>query len=193
MNKPILYYTEEQMCGCQHVDAYHIGPHCCHNHSCNPIPCGTCCPPTQPTTNYHGKVSVVGRTVLTVKYLDVHGHYQTFDIADGETYEFTAISATKGICKFAAKVKDFESNKGLDKLLNAPHEITVDALILDASDAYESKLLRVYIANIVGIKPIRVFDGEMNYPNGDTSAVVTGECACGCKTVNTLVDPFETV
>lgn len=159
MKKPIYYYEE----GHPHCDAYNLGP-CCPPPP-HPHPCPPPCPPPKP--HYHGKVSVVGRTVLTVKYVDRHGHYQTFDIKDGETYEITAVSSTRGICTFAGRIVDFECNKGIEKLLDKPHEITISALIVDYSDAYESKLLRIYINNIIGIKPIRCFDGEMNYPTQD--------------------------
>lgn len=175
MKKPIFYYTPEH----QHYDDYHVGP--C---PCPPPPHPHPCPPCSPKPHYHGKVSVVGRTVLTVKYVDRHGHYQTFDIRDGETYEITAVSSTRGICTFAGRVIDFECNKGIEKLLDKPHEIQISALIVDYSDAYESKLLRIYVNNIIGIKPIRCFDGEMNYPVQD--------CHCNndhhdCQ----IVDPFD--
>lgn len=181
MKKPIYYYTE----GHPHCDTYNLGP-CCPPPP--PHPCPPPCPPPKPY--YHGKVSVVGRTVLTVKYVDRHGHYQTFDIKDGETYEITAVSSTRGICTFAGRIVDFECNKGIEKLLDKPHEITISALIVDYSDAYESKLLRIYINNIIGIKPIRCFDGEMNYP--------TQDCECNhqqsCQThqqIEQIYDPFE--
>lgn len=145
MKKPIFYYTEENSINHQ-PPCYH------HNHQkyqCKP--------------NYHGKINIIGRTVLTVKYINKHGHYQTFDIKDGETYEITAISPTKGICTFTGRIVDFECNKGIEKLIDKPHEITVSALIIDYSNAYESKLLRLYINNIIGIKPIKCFDNEIEY------------------------------
>lgn len=156
MKKPIFYYTEE----CPHFDDYHMGP--CPCPPPPPHPCPPCPPPPKP--HYHGKVSVVGRTVLTVKYIDCHGHYQTFDIRDGETYEIKAVSSTRGICTFAGRIVDFECNKGIEKLIDKPHEITISALIVDYSDAYESKLLRLYVNNIISIKPIVYFDGRMDYP-----------------------------
>lgn len=176
MKEPIFYYTQ----GCD----YHPGP-CCPPHPC---------PPPPPKPHYHGKVSIVGRTVLTVKYVDRHGHYQTFDIRDGETYEITAVSSTRGICTFAGRVVDFECNKGIEKLLDKPHEITISAIIVDYSDAYESKLLRLYVNNIISIKPIKCFDGEMNYP--------TQDCDCGYDHPTPpphphheehIYDPFENV
>lgn len=147
MKKPIYYYTNRPTFG-----EYDLG--CC---PCPPKPCPPC-PPPKP--HYHGKVSVVGRTVLTIKYVDRHGHYQTFDVKDGETYEFTAVSSTRGICTFTGRIVDFECSKGIEKLLDKPHEILISALIVDYSDAYESKLMRLYINNIIGIKPIRCFEDD---------------------------------
>jgi hypothetical protein len=184
MKKPIFYYTE----GHPHCDDYRIGPPPCSSAST----CHPCTPPAKPQPYYHGKVSVTGRTVLTVKYLDRHNYYQTFDIRDGETYEITAVSSTRGICKFAGRIVDFECNKGIEKLLDKPHEITISALIVDYSDAYESKLIRMYTNNIVSIKPIKCFDGEMNYPT---------ECDCDYSSPDyghechhdeePIYDPFE--
>lgn len=178
MKKPIYYYAE----GHPHCDDYNLGP-CPPPH---PHPCPPPCPPPKP--HYHGKVSVVGRTVLTVKYVDRHGHYQTFDIRDGETYEITAVSSTRGICTFAGRIVDFECNKGIEKLLDKPHEITISALIVDYSDAYESKLLRIYINNIIGIKPIRCFE--------DNTCIghYHHECNCddeSCCPQIPIIDPFE--
>lgn len=175
MKKPIYYYTPEH----PHCGDYHVGPSHCPCPPPHPHPC----PPPHP--HYHGKVSVVGRTVLTVKYVDRHGHYQTFDIKDGETYEITAVSETRGICTFAGRIVDFECNKGIEKLLDKPHEITISALIVDYSDAYESKLLRIYVNNIIGIKPIKCFDGKMDYPVCDNEP-----CHHHCHNEN-IYDPFE--
>lgn len=197
MNKPILYYVEG--C-CQHVDHYHIGPA-----PCCPCPCPPPSPsPINPGYNYHGKVDVVAKTVLKVKYISKNGHYESFDIEEGQSYEFTAVSATKGLVTFKATVKDFESTK-LDKILSAPHEAAVDNLILDASDMYESKLIRISVSNIVAIKPITVFASDTDYPyipdtaTTDTSDIDTTTCTCGCNTSNTstsdnssedIINPF---
>ena len=182
MKKPIYYYTESH----PHCDAYNLGP-CCPPPP-HPHPCPPPCPPPKP--HYHGKVSVIGRTVLTVKYVDHHGHYQTFDIRDGETYEITAVSSTRGICTFAGRIVDFECKKGIEKLLDKPHEITISALIVDYSDAYESKLLRIYINNIISIKPIRCFDGEMNYPTKDCCPEEHHHCHPQHHNEK-IYDPFE--
>ena len=66
MKKPIFYYVEET----PRFDGYHVGPPCPPPYP----PCPPCPPPKPPVPHYHGKVSVVGRTVLTVKYIDCHGH-----------------------------------------------------------------------------------------------------------------------
>jgi hypothetical protein len=140
MKRPIYFYQDEP-----HFDEYYVGP---------PCPC----PPHHPP--YRGKVGVVGRTVLTVRYIDCHGHVQVFDIHENQTYEIKAVSQTKGICTFAARIIDFESANGIEKLLNKPHEINITALIIDYSDAYESKLLRIGIENIISIKPIKCFEND---------------------------------
>lgn len=145
MKKPVYYYQNE----IPHFDDYTVGP-------------GRCpaqCPPHKPGPCYHGKVGIIGRTVLSVRYVDCHGHVQQFDVHDGETYEIKAISQTKGICKFAGRIVDFECATGIEKLIDKPHIINVTAIIVDYSDAYESKLIRIGIENIISIKPIRVFDG----------------------------------
>ena len=181
MKKPIYYYTPDPHCG-----DYHVGLSHCPCPPPHPHPC----PPPPPHPHYHGKVSVIGRTVLTVKYVDHHGHYQTFDIRDGETYEITAVSSTRGICTFAGRIVDFECNKGIEKLLDKPHEISISALIVDYSDAYESKLLRIYINNIISIKPIRCFDGEMNYPTKDCCPEEHHHCHPQHHNEK-IYDPFE--
>ena len=147
MKKPIYYYQDVQ-----HFDDYNCcprpcpPPHPCHpHHHCHP--------------HYHGKVGIVGRTVLSVRYVDCHGHVQTFDIHENETYEIKAVSQTRGVCTFAARIIDFECSKGIEKLIDKPHMIDVTAIIVDYSDAYESKLLRIGIENIISIKPVKCFDG----------------------------------
>lgn len=142
MKRPVYFYQNVP-----HFDDYCVGP--CPHHPC---------PPPPPRPHYHGKVGVIGRTVLTVKYVDCHGHVQVFDIHENQTYEIKAVSQTKGICTFAARIVDFECATGIEKLLNKPHEINITALIIDYSDAYESKLLRVGIDNIISIKPVTCFD-----------------------------------
>lgn len=174
MKKPVFYYSNEYH---PHCGEYNVGPCPCPPHP-HPHPC-----PPPPKPHYHGRVSVIGRTVLTVKYVDRHGHYQTFDIRDGETYEITAVSSTRGVCTFAGRIVDFECNKGIEKLLDKPHEITISALIVDYSDAYESKLMRIYVNNIVAIKPIKCFDGEMPYH--------THDCDCHHPDDEKIYDPFE--
>lgn len=187
MKKPIFYYTEEY----PHIDDYAVGPYPPPPHQPYPKPCPPP-PPPKPKPHYHGRVSVVGHTVLTVKYVDNHGHYQTFDIRDGETYEITAISSTRGVCTFAGRIVDFECNKGIEKLLDKPHEIAISALIVDYSDAYESKLLRIYINNIVGINPIRCFEGEMNYPVQDCCPPPPSSCPPPPPhPTEEIYDPFE--
>lgn len=191
MKKPIYYYTEQPSCG-----EYHVGPPCPPPPPYYPYPpCPPCPPPKPPVPHYHGKVSVVGRTVLTVKYVDHHGHYQTFDIRDGETYEIKAVSSTRGICTFAGRIVDFECNKGIEKLIDKPHEITISALIVDYSDAYESKLLRLFVNNIISIKPIICFDGRMDYPTHDCDCHDRDPRPCPPPPhpPEHIYDPFENV
>lgn len=151
MKQPIFYYQE----GHPRFDDYRVGP-CCPEPPHHPQP------PCQPQPSYHGKVSIVGKTVLTVQYTNCHGHVQNFDIIDGETYEIKAISQSRGVCTFAARIVDFECSKGIDKLINKPHIINVTAIIVDYSDAYESKLMRIGINNIISLKPVRCFDGAID-------------------------------
>ena len=183
MKKPIYYYQNVP-----HFDDYNVGPH----HHC-PHPCPP--PHPHPHPHYHGKVGIVGRTVLTVKYIDCHGHVQMFDIHEGETYEIKAVSQTKGICTFAGRIIDFECSKGIEKLIDKPHMIDVTAIIVDYSDAYESKLLRIGIENIVSIKPIKCFDGmvpcEYDYlPPSPPPQPPVDVRPCGCMDEYNIHDPF---
>lgn len=150
MKKPVYYYQNVP-----HFDDYNCGPR-----PCPPPPPYPCPPPHHHChPHYHGKVGIIGRTVLTVRYVDCHGHVQTFDIHENETYEIKAVSQTRGVCTFAARIIDFECSKGIEKLIDKPHMIDVTAIIVDYSDAYESKLLRIGIENIISIKPVKCFDG----------------------------------
>ena len=151
MKKPVYYYQNVQ-----HFDDYNCGPRPCPPPHPHPCPPHHHCHP-----HYHGKVGIVGRTVLSVRYVDCHGHVQTFDLHENETYEIKAVSQTRGVCTFAARIIDFECSKGIEKLIDKPHMIDVTAIIVDYSDAYESKLLRIGIENIISIKPVRLFDGTI--------------------------------
>lgn len=130
-----------------HYPEYHVGPHHDH-HPCHPH-----------DTHYHcGKVGIIGKLVLKVKYIDHHGHTQYFDIVEGETYIIEAISQTKGRCKFAGRIVDFDSSKGVEKILSAPHVIDIGSIIVDYSNDYESKLIRIRVDNLISIKPIENCD-----------------------------------
>ena len=177
MKKPIYYYQNVP-----HFDDYRVGPSCPH------------CPPpipVRPRPPYVGKVGIVGRTVLSVRYVDCHGHVQAFDIHENETYEIKAVSQTKGVCTFAARIIDFECSKGIEKLIDKPHVIDVTAIIVDYSDAYESKLLRIGIENIISIKPVKCFDGmipsDYEYLPPQTPAEIR---PCGCEEEYNIYDPF---
>lgn len=179
MKKPIYYYQNVP-----HFDNYRIGPSCPH---CPPPPRPI--PPRPP----RGKVSIIGRTVLSVRYVDCHGHVQTFDIRENETYEIKAVSQTKGICTFAARVIDFECSKGIEKLIDKPHIINVTAIIVDYSDAYESKLMRIGIDNIISIKPVNCFDGIVPSEEYDylPPPMIPDEIKpCGCPEEYNIYDPF---
>lgn len=147
MKKPIYYYQNVS-----HFDDYTVGPPSCPPQHCPP-------PPHKPVPAYRGKVNIIGRTVLTVRFVDCHGHVQSFDIHEGETYEIKAVSQSRGVCTFSGRIIDFECTKGIEKLIDKPHVIDVSAIIVDYSDAYESKLLRIGIDNIISLRPITCFDG----------------------------------
>lgn len=182
MKKPVYYYQNVP-----HFDDYNVGPR----------PCPYPCPPRKPEPCYHGKVGIIGKTVLTVRYVDHHGHVQEFDVHDGETYEIKAISQTKGVCTFAGRIIDFESAKGIEKLINKPHIINVTAIIVDYSDAYESKLLRIGIENIISLKPIRCFDGVPTFvpPTPEPISPPQPDCSYSCKPSGfeeyVINDPFD--
>lgn len=122
------------------------------------------CPPRQyivpghhpylPPPHKVGRVKIDGTIRLGVTYTDHHGHVQRFDIIPGVTYEIDAFSNTRGLCHFVGKVVDFESVEGVHDILKAPHAISISALIVDVSDIYESKLLRIRVENIERMLPI---------------------------------------
>lgn len=132
--------------------------HCNHNcHSCPvhkpPVPSGSC---------YHprpgGKVDITGQIKLNCRYIDHHGHTKTFELEQGKMYMIEAISSTKGLVTFAGKIVDFDSVKGIEKILTAPHIISVGAIIVDYSTDYEAKIIRIGVDNIVSIMPMENVD-----------------------------------
>ena len=138
-----------------HFDEYRYG--CClpHHpipgpHPCPPPPCPHPCPPPP----YFGKVGIIGKLVLSVKYIDAHGHTQYFDIVPGETYIIEAVSQVKGRCKFTGRIVDFDTKRGTEQVLTAPHIVDISAIIVDYSDDYEAKVIKVGVDNIISIKPI---------------------------------------
>ena len=132
--------------------------------------CGQCPPPTRcpgPHPRYpgpgpchphhphhYGKVGIIGRLVLSVKFIDHHGHVQYFDIDPTKTYAIEAISQTKGKCVFAGRIVDFDSAKGIEKIMTPPHIIDIASIVVDYSDDYQAKLIRIGVDNIISIKPI---------------------------------------
>ena len=130
----------------EHPD-FHVGPH--HHHECPP-------PPPHPGCCHHyGKVGIVGKLVLKTKVIDRHGHVKYFDIEEGRTYVIEAISQTKGRCKFTGRIVDFETGKGgTQSVLDPPHEVDISSIIVDYSDNYEAKLIRIGVDNIIDIRPV---------------------------------------
>ena len=122
------------------------------------------CPPKQyivpghhpycPPPHKVGRVKIDGSIRLSTTYTDHHGHVQRFDIIPGVSYEVDAFSNTRGICHFVGKIVDFETVEGVQEILKAPHCISISAIILDASDMYESKILRIRVENIERMLPI---------------------------------------
>ncbi len=122
------------------------------------------CPPKQyivpghhpycPPPHKVGRVKIDGSIRLSTTYTDHHGHVQKFDIVPGVSYEIDAFSNTRGICHFVGKIVDFETVEGVQEILKAPHCISISAIIIDASDMYESKLLRIRVENIERMLPI---------------------------------------
>jgi hypothetical protein len=122
------------------------------------------CPPKQyivpghhpycPPPHKVGRVKIDGSIRLSTTYTDHHGHVQRFDIVPGVSYEIDAFSNTRGICHFVGKIVDFETVEGVQEILKAPHCISISAIIIDASDMYESKLLRIRVENIERMLPI---------------------------------------
>lgn len=128
----------------------HIHHHC---HPCEPCP--------------GGRVEIIGRLVLTVKFIDHHGHIEYFDIIPGKTYMIKARSATKGDCDFIGKIVDFDCIKGVESVLEAPHTVDVGAIIVDTSDDYHSKIVRINMKNIIKILPIDNMNCPMKPPDYD--------------------------
>lgn len=131
----------------EHPD-FHVGPH--HHHDCPPPP-----PHHHDHCHHYGKVGIVGKLVLKTKVTDRHGHVKYFDIEEGRTYVIEAISQTKGRCKFTGRIVDFETGKGgTQSVLDPPHEVNVSSIIVDYSDNYEAKLIRIGVDNIIDIRPV---------------------------------------
>lgn len=116
-------------------------------------PCDYHCPP-----HPHGRVKIDGVIQLKCRFVDHHGHTRFFDIVPGQMYEIDAFSASKGMCHFIGKVVDFDSVKGIEKILEAPHAVEVGAIIVDCSDDYEAKLIKIRIENIEKIIPVETID-----------------------------------
>lgn len=143
--------------------------HCSHE-------CHTCSSHVSSSTNcsngtcYHprpgGRVKIEGQIKLTCNYVDHHGHTQTFELEQGKMYMIEAISSTKGLVTFSGKIVDFDSVKGIEKILQAPHTVSVGAIIVDYSTDYESKVIRIGIDNITSIVPMESVENvESTNPN----------------------------
>ena len=132
--------------------------HCHNNHNCHS------CTANKPPVNtcYHprpgGKVTINGQIKLSCQYVDHHGHTTSFDIIQGNMYMIEAISQTKGLCTFAGKIVDFDTVKGIEKILDAPHIVNVGAIIVDYSTDYDAKIIRIGVDNIISIKPMQSVD-----------------------------------
>ena len=101
-----------------------------------------------------GRIDIIGKLVLQIKYVNIHGHVQYFDIEPGRSYLIEARSAKKGKCSFIGKIIDFDSVKGVEDILEAPHQVDVGALIVDTSSDYESAVYRINVKNIIKIVPV---------------------------------------
>lgn len=111
--------------------------------------------PHCPRPHHLGRVTIQGSITLNVRYVDHHGHVRVFRVVPGQTYEIDAFSETRGICHFVGKVVDYECVDGLQEILRAPnHSISISSLIIDASNSYESKQLRIRVENIERMIPI---------------------------------------
>lgn len=112
-------------------------------------------PPHHPGCCHHGgKVKLLGRLVVTVKFIDSFGHTSLFDIEEGKVYIIKAISSTKGLCKFTGRIVDFDSVKGVEKILDPPHIVSIGSIIVDYSSDYGSNIIKINTENIVEIRPV---------------------------------------
>ena len=105
-----------------------------------------------------GRTEITGRIELNVRYIDHHGHTKYFTLKQGEMYYIKAISQTKGICTFTGKIIDFDTVKGIEKILEPPHMVKIGAIIVDHSTDYEAKRIRIGVENIIEILPIETPD-----------------------------------
>lgn len=105
-----------------------------------------------------GRTEIVGRIELNVKYIDHHGHTRYFPLRQGEMYYIEALSQTKGICTFTGKIIDFDTVKGIEKILEPPHMVNVGAIIVDHSTDYDAKIIRIGVENIIKIAPLETPD-----------------------------------
>ena len=145
--------------------------HCHHPHHHHEAPpCGHHC--------HGGRVELIGRLCLTCRVTDHHGHVSYYDIEQGKTYVIEAVSATKGRCQFTGKIVDFDTVKGVEKILTPPHVVNIGAIIVDYSTDYEAKLIRIGVENIVKIMPIETID------------CIDKDDQCCCKEEYCIDDPF---
>ena len=120
--------------------------------------------PTHPFPHHHhgpcpgGRVKVTGKIELNVEYIDHHGHTRRFPLKQGEMYYIEALSQTKGVCTFIGKIVDFDTVKGIERILEPPHTVSVGALIVDYSTDYEAKIIRIGLDNIIKITPLETPD-----------------------------------
>lgn len=128
----------------RYMNPVHHGQHPHHYGPCHPCP--------------GGRVGIIGQIELTVRYVDHHGHVRYFPIKQGEMYCIEALSSTKGICTFMGKVVDFDSIKGIERILKPPHSVDVGAIIVDYSTDYEAKIIRIGVENITKITPLESID-----------------------------------
>ncbi len=146
-----------------------------------PIGCGccngTCCPVCKPPVSCKvscvgprtgGRVKLTGQIKLTCNYVDAHGHTRSFDIETGKYYVIEALSQTKGVCTITGKVVDFDSVKGIEKILTAPHIIEIGAIIVDYSTDYQANVVRIGVENILSITPMETVDDTTSTDTEET-------------------------
>lgn len=116
---------------------------------------------------FDDRVDIVGKLTLSIKCTNHCGHVSYLNIIPGKTYLIEARSKIKGKCTFIGKIIDFDSYNGTESILEPPHEIDINSIVVDCSDDYDAKIIRINVKNLINIVPVDSIDNQtcMDFEN----------------------------